>query len=67
MISVLLSLTISGFVCPPVPCATIFVEGDYVLCCYDGRAIEPVTLCGDGCIRIELDSDANLSVWSRRV
>lgn len=58
MISVFLSLTLSGgFACPPLPCAEIFVDGEYVLCCYDGHALEPATLCGDGCARIELDSE----------
>lgn len=57
MNSLVLALTISGFVCPPLSCAEVFVNGEYVICCYDGHALEPVSLCGDGCIRVDLDSE----------
>lgn len=54
MNSIILALTISGFVCPSVSCAEIFVCGEYIACCYEGRALEPVAMCGDNCIRIDL-------------
>lgn len=65
MSSIALAFIASGFVCMPVHCAEIFVDGEYVMCCYEGHAIAPVTMCGDGCIRIDLDSEEEiLSVWS---
>lgn len=57
MISLALAIIASGFVCPPVHCAEIYANGEYIMCCYEGYAIAPVSLCGDNCIRIELDSE----------
>lgn len=58
MSSILLALTLSGgFVCPPVHCAEIFVGGEYVMCCYDGHALDAVAMCGDDCIRVDLEAE----------
>lgn len=57
MNSLILALLTSGFVCPPVPCALVFLDGEYIACCYEGHALEPVSLCGDGCIRVDLDPE----------
>lgn len=52
-----LSLLLSGFVCPPIPCAEIMHDNELIMCCVNGQAYEPVTMCGDRCVRVDVDSD----------
>lgn len=49
-----LSLLLSGWRCPPVECAEIYVDNIYSLVCVAGTPYEPVTLPADSCIRIDL-------------
>lgn len=53
-------LLMSGFQCPNFDawgCAEVFVGDEYVLTCYDGEAVPPVTLPCDKPVRIEIDPD----------
>lgn len=57
MPEIALSLLLNGFVCPPLPCAEIMYDNELIMCCVNGQAYEPVTMCGDGCVRVDVDSD----------
>ena len=52
-----LSLLLNGFLCPPIPCAEIMHDDKLIMCCVNGQAYEPVTMCGDRCVRVDVDSD----------
>lgn len=57
MSEIALSLLLSGFLCPPIPCAEIMHDNELIMCCIDGHAYAPVTMCGDRCVRVDVDSD----------
>lgn len=51
------SLLLVCFLCPPVDCAEIYYNDNYIIACIDGRAVEPVTMPCDGAVRIDIDYD----------
>lgn len=55
MPEIALSLLLNGFVCAPVPCAEIMYDNELIMCCVDGRPLEPATMCGDRCERVDID------------
>lgn len=57
MSEIALSLLLSGFVCPQIESAEIYYNGEYVICCSNGEPFPPVTMCGDRCVRVDVDSD----------
>ena len=59
MTELALALLLSGWRCPPVECAEIYINTVYSLVCIDGREYEPITGPYDRCIRIDLVLDSS--------
>ena len=55
-----LSIILSGWRCPPVECAEIFIDGSYSILCVDGRILPPMTGPFDKCARVDLDSETTI-------
>ena len=52
-----LSIILSGWRCPPVECAEVFIDGTYSILCMDGEIFQPLTGPFDHCVRVDIDSD----------
>ena len=50
-------LTLFGFVCAPVECQEVMYNNELVACCVNGEAYPPVTMCGDRCERVDVESE----------
>lgn len=55
MSEIAMCLLLSGFVCPPIECSEVMYDSQLVICCVDGRPLEPATMCGDRCERVDID------------
>ena len=53
-----LTLILSGWKCPPIECAEVYINDVYSIACIDGRAYEPITMPGPACVRMDIESDS---------
>jgi hypothetical protein len=52
MSEIALTLLLSGWQCPPLPCAEVWYGEELVLVCLEGKPHAPITLPSDVCREI---------------
>ena len=59
MSEIAIMLILSGWHCPPVECAEVFIDDVYSILCVEGREYEPLTGPYSSCVRIDIAQDDN--------